>query len=228
MGTTQKITTEFTADGFGIIRMLNGQNRLNIDFLTELNSALDRVLSNKDCKALITTSEGKFYSNGIDLDWLLKQPEVIAKKFSNLLHDTLWRIMHFPLPTVAALNGHTFAGGAFMAISHDYRVMRADRGWICWNETHLKLPIGEPLHEVLNTKVWNLDAMREAVVFGRRITAPEAKTLSLVDSVVELDKLIPEAKRLAKHALGNNDIDRNALTMMKSNTYVRKIFSSKL
>lgn len=79
-----------------------------------------------------------------------------------------------------------------------------------------------------STKVWNLDAMREAVVFGRRITAPEAKTLSLVDSVVELDKLIPEAKRLAKHALGNNDIDRNALTMMKSNTYVRKILSSKL
>ncbi|VDI15771.1 Hypothetical predicted protein, partial [Mytilus galloprovincialis] len=156
MGTTQKITTEFTADGFGIIRMLNGQNRLNIDFLTELNSALDRVLSNKDCKALITTSEGKFYSNGIDLDWLLKQPEVIAKKFSSLLHDTLWRIMHFPLPTVAALNGHTFAGGAFMAISHDYRVMRADRGWICWNETHLKLPIGEPLHEVLNTKPWDM------------------------------------------------------------------------
>lgn len=36
-----------------------------------------------------------------------------------------------------------------MAISHDYRVMRVDRGWICWNETHLKLPIGEPLHEVL-------------------------------------------------------------------------------
>ncbi|CAG2203414.1 ECI1_2 [Mytilus edulis] len=205
MGTTQKITTEFTADGFGIIRMLNGQNRLNIDFLTELNSALDRVLSNKDCKALITTSEGKFYSNGIDLDWLLKQPEVIAKKFSNLLHDTLWRIMHFPLPTVAALNGHTFAGGAFVAISHDYRVMSGR-----------------------STKVWNLDAMREAVVFGRRITAPEAKTLSLVDSVVELDKLIPEAKRLAKHALGNNDIDRNALTMMKSNTYVRKILSSKL
>ena len=45
--------------------------------------------------------------------------------------------------------GHTFAGGAFMAMCHDYRVMRSDRGWISWNETHLKMPIGDALMEIL-------------------------------------------------------------------------------
>lgn len=76
--------------------------------------------------------------------------------------------------------------------------------------------------------MWNLDAKREAVVFARRITAPEAKTLGLVDTVVELDQLIPEAKRLARYALGNNAIDRDALAMMKRDVYVRKIKLSKL
>lgn len=44
MGTPAKITTEFTDDGFAIIRMLSGQNRLNLNFLTEFNAALDKVL----------------------------------------------------------------------------------------------------------------------------------------------------------------------------------------
>ena len=79
-----------------------------------------------------------------------------------------------------------------------------------------------------STKVWNLDAKREAVVFGRRITAPEAKTLALVDSVVNTENLLQEAKSLARHALGNNVIDRNALELMKKDIYVRKIFPSKM
>lgn len=66
--------------------------------------------------------------------------------------------------------------------------------------------------------------MQEAVVFGRRITAPEAKSLGLVNSVSTLDDLLPEAKRLARRALGNNNIDRDALARMKKDIYVRTVF----
>ena len=45
--------------------------------------------------------------------------------------------------------GHCFAGGAFVAICHDYRVMRSDRGWISWNETLIHLRISDPLIEIL-------------------------------------------------------------------------------
>jgi enoyl-CoA hydratase/carnithine racemase len=62
---------------------------------------------------LLTTSEGKFYSNGIDLDWLFKEPKNIAERFRAGLIDLLWRIMHFPLPTVAALNGKLFVNCVF-------------------------------------------------------------------------------------------------------------------
>ena len=39
------------------------------------------------------------------------------------------------------LSGHAFGGGAFLAIAHDYRVMREDRGWISVNEIILKYRI---------------------------------------------------------------------------------------
>ncbi|KAJ8303284.1 hypothetical protein KUTeg_019680 [Tegillarca granosa] len=45
--------------------------------------------------------------------------------------------------------GHAFAGGAFLAIAHDYKVMRSDRGWISWNETLMNLRLGEPFIELL-------------------------------------------------------------------------------
>ena len=59
---------------------------------------------NPSCRILITTGEGKFYSNGLDLGWL----SVNKDKFDDVakaLMDTVWRLIHFPIPTVAAING---------------------------------------------------------------------------------------------------------------------------
>ncbi|XP_021352905.1 enoyl-CoA delta isomerase 1, peroxisomal-like [Mizuhopecten yessoensis] len=215
------VTVEFTQDRFAIVRMRNGQNRLNLIFLDSLNQALNEVERNTDCKALITTGEGKFYSNGIDLDWIMSQDSETVVRFDKALENTMWRIMHFPLPTVAAINGHAFAGGAFLAMSHDYRVMRSDRGWISWNETHLKLRLGDMLLNLLSKKVLAMKAIREAVLFGKRVTANEAKELFLVDAMTELSELIQKAKQMAIEALGPNGIDREMLQRMKQDLYVR-------
>lgn len=54
---------------------------------------------------MVTTGEGRFYSNGIDLEWIMSQKVDVQKEFFRTLYDTLWRVMHFPMPTVAAING---------------------------------------------------------------------------------------------------------------------------
>ncbi|XP_069110380.1 uncharacterized protein [Argopecten irradians] len=99
------VTVEFTEDGFAIVRMRNGQNRLNLAFLNSLDQALTEVERNKDCKAMITTGEGKFYSNGIDLEWMPLQDGETILKFQKALENIMWRVMHYPLPTIAAING---------------------------------------------------------------------------------------------------------------------------
>ncbi|XP_069113079.1 uncharacterized protein [Argopecten irradians] len=144
-----------------------------------------------------------------------------SSSFQKALENIMWRVMHYPLPTIAAINGHAFAGGAFLAMSHDYRVMRADRGWISWNETHLKLRLGDMLLDLLSKKVLAMKSIREAVLFGKRVTADQAKELFLVDAMAELPDLIPKAKQLALEALGPNGIDRDMLQVMKQDLYVR-------
>lgn len=44
------------------------------------------------------------------------------------LQNAMIRLLSFPMPCIAAINGHAFGGGLAFAFSHDYRIMREDRG----------------------------------------------------------------------------------------------------
>lgn len=72
----------------------------------------------------------KFWSNGFDLEYLGTNP----KHAFEALHKLCGRLLTFPVPTVACLQGHCFAGGVFVALCCDYRVMNGERGFICLNE----------------------------------------------------------------------------------------------
>ncbi|KAK3085597.1 hypothetical protein FSP39_005925 [Pinctada imbricata] len=223
MSLEDKYQVSFHDDGCAVLTMKNGQNRFNLTTLRIINKALDQVERNQSCRILVTTGDpgGRFYSNGIDLDWLMSDPSHMAE-FTALLLDTMWRVMHFPIPTVCAINGHAFAGGAFLALCHDYRIMRSDKGWISWNETLIQYRIPESLKEVITTKI-DSRAIRESVIYAKRITGPEAVSLGIIDCVTSPDKLISEAKSLGFGAIGKNNIDRDMLRTMKQDLFPRKV-----
>ncbi|OWF55156.1 enoyl-CoA delta isomerase 3-like [Mizuhopecten yessoensis] len=210
---------EYTEDGFAIITMQNGENRLNQMFVDEMNKILDEIERNKDVKAVITTGEGKFYSNGLDLQWMQSQTENVLNVFMKGIKDLQYRLVYFPVPTVALINGHSFAGGAFIAITHDYRVMNSKRGWICWNEIHLKRPLDQEVCNLLRLKIPRMEGIREAVLFAKRIPATRAKELGIVDEAVEPENLLNTAKQIALQALGPSGIDRDMLQTMKKDLY---------
>ena len=56
------------------------------------------------------------------------------------VHELLARLLEIGVPTVAAIQGHAFAAGAMLALAHDERVMRADRGWSCLPEVDINIP----------------------------------------------------------------------------------------
>ena len=64
---------------------------------------------NKDIQALITTGEGRFYSTGLDLDWLMSGgghfDADVANSFFPEWYKFLIRLLTFPIPTIAAING---------------------------------------------------------------------------------------------------------------------------
>src|SRR3954463_1329018 len=106
------------------------ENRFPPDWLTAVNALLDEVEKGDEPRALVTAATGKFWSNGLDLEWLFEHPEEFTA-YGARVHALLARVLSFPFVTVAALQGHTFAAGAMLSLAHDFRIMRADRGFWC-------------------------------------------------------------------------------------------------
>lgn len=199
-----------------VLRMKDGENRFNRKFLDALNHALSEVENSSGPAALVTVGEGKFYSNGMDLQWLMGGGgRKEFKTFVDEVHQLFGRILEFPLITVAALNGHAFAGGAMLALAHDFRVMRSDRGYFCVPEVDLKLPPTPAMTALLQARL-SRQVLHEALVTGKRYGAQEAADKKIVDDTAPEAEVIPKAMELAE-GLANKD--RAALKAVKRGLY---------
>ena len=107
------------------------------------------------------------------------------------------RIMLLPFPTVAALNGHAYAGGMALAMAHDFRVMLSGNGIkICMNEISLGAPIPLGMVEILRCKVHGDSILKEMLLKAKPFNALQASRCGLVDAVCENnEELIDCAKK---------------------------------
>ncbi|MCP5178667.1 MAG: enoyl-CoA hydratase/isomerase family protein [Pseudomonadales bacterium] len=178
-----------------------GENRWNTAFVRGLAAVLDEVEASTGAAALVTTaSSPKFYSNGLDLAWRRDpaahpeagDPAVFADEFMKLMA----RVITFPVPTLAAVNGHAFGAGLMFALCHDIRHMRADRGYLCANEMQLGLAIPTPELALFRHKL-SQDVFFETVQLARRWTADEALARGIVQATAPVDALLPGAQARA-------------------------------
>ena len=143
----------------------------------------------------MTTGDAKFYSNGLDLDWLASAPDR-AGEYLAAVYRLLGRMLGFPALTVAALNGHAFGAGALLATAHDFAVMRADRGYWCMPEADIGLPLSAQFLSVLTAKL-PARALQQAVMTGRRFGGAEAVAAGIVHESAAADKVLPAAITIA-------------------------------
>ncbi|MFC7502666.1 enoyl-CoA hydratase-related protein [Nocardioides sp. CPCC 206347] len=163
------------------------ENRFTPEWLDEVNAALDKVETAEGPAVLVTSGHGKFYSNGLDLDWLGQNFDQYAA-YVERVQTLLARLLTFPVPTVAALNGHAFGAGAMLAIAHDYRVMREDRGYFCFPEIDIQIPFTPGMNALITSKLTPRSAFN-AMATGRRYSGPDALAEGLVDATAGLDQL---------------------------------------
>ncbi len=204
-----------------ILIMQAGENRLNNPFIDAMNQALDGVEKSSGAAALVTTGgEEKFYSNGLDLAWLVGVGEKEREQFVKSVLKLLGRLMAFPVPTVAAMNGHAFAAGAMLALAHDFRVMRADRGFFCLPEVDIKIPITPGMMALIKSRL-SPTVFRTFVLTGTRVGGFEAKELGIVDEAVPLDQVLPQAiARATSMANKGRDIYRSLKRTMYADALV--------
>jgi enoyl-CoA hydratase/carnithine racemase len=175
-----------------VLTMRSGENRFNRAFLDALNGALDEVEGTGGPAALVTVGEDKFYSNGLDLTWLTGEGAAEGPTFLRAFLAFLGRVLALPLPTVAALNGHAFAGGGMLALAHDFRVMRADRGFFCLPEVDIGLPFAPGMSALIRAKL-DPAVSNDLMLTGRRIGGSEASSLRVVDETAEAEQVLARA-----------------------------------
>ena len=171
------------------------ENRFHPDWLAAVNASLDEVEQAEGPRALVTTATGKFFSNGLDLDWLAGH-EAERGGYVSVVQHLLARVLALPVPTVAAIQGHAFAAGAMLTLSHDVRIMRADRGFWCLPEVDIQIPFTPGMSALIQSRLAPQTA-HVAMTTGRRYGGAEAVEAGIVDQAVAEDAVRSTAVELA-------------------------------
>lgn len=195
-----------------VLTMDDGENRWNTTFTRAFDAALDEVEATEGPAVLVTTSANeRFFSNGLDLAWITGKgdhPGGDRRVFAAEAMGLFARMITFPLPTVCAVNGHAFGAGLMIALCHDIRIMRADRGYLCANELELGFAIPEPELALFRHKL-SRHAFHQTVVLARRWTGPDALAAGMVQQAVPAEQVREAAVAAAADLLrvaGNREI----------------------
>lgn len=184
------------------LTMQAGENRWNTSFVRAFNQALDEVEASEGPAALITCSQDpKFFSNGLDLAWV-SDPDAHPQggdrnAFGEEFMTLMGRIITFPMPTIAAVNGHAFGAGFMSALCHDVRLMRADRGFMCANEMQLGMKIPTPELALFRHKLSG-NAFFESVQLAKRWTGESAVAAGVAQYSCSIEELPEMALQVAQ------------------------------
>jgi len=177
---------EITMQGSAVVLAMNtAENRHNPEFLTEFNQHLDAIEADKGIKSVVLTSANdKSWSLGIDLEWMSQAsntPEIIAD-FMTEVTGLLKRIVTFPMPVIAAINGHAYGNGAVLACACDFRFMKSDKGFFCFPEVDVMVPFFPSMFPLINKAIPQTFFNRLAMS-GQRVSAQVLLDNNVVEGV---------------------------------------------
>lgn len=191
-------------DGLLTLILKRGKVNALIDsVIEELNAALNVAESDPEIRAVILTGTGKFFSFGFDIPEFLDYSKESFKKYLEAFSDLCLRLFLFPKPVIAALNGHTMAGGCMIAISCDHRVMVESDAKISLNEITFGSSVFPGSVAILKECVGPRYA-RDILFSGKMYSPLEALQTGLVDEIVPGEHLMERARETAR-LMGSKD-----------------------
>jgi enoyl-CoA hydratase/carnithine racemase len=198
-----------------VATMNDGENRFNADSVGALHRMLDEVEATDGPRALVVTGTGKFFTNGLDLDWMAGAPSGEAGVMLRELERLFGRVLGFPAPTVAAINGHAFGAGAMFVQAFDHRVMRTERGYFCLPEADLGMRFSPGMNAILKARL-DPSTRHEAMLTARRYGGDEAVAARIVDRAVSIDDLLDASVAIAAEGAAR---DGEVLRQLKGDLY---------
>jgi len=188
-------------DKIAVLDLGEDENRFSPEFLDAINAQLDE-LEGGGAQGLVTTARNKFYTNGLDLDWLTAHAEQMQSYVARV-QALLARVLTVPMPTAAAVTGHAFGAGAMLAMAHDVRVMRADRGFFCFPEVDIRIPFTDGMAALIQAKLTPRAGVA-SMTTGRRFGGVEAAELGIVDATAGEGAVTAAAVELLRPLAGKD------------------------
>jgi len=209
---SSKIITEIHPenDEIAVVKMAAPPiNAMSMDFLSQLENAIDECEKNEDIRAMVlTANKPGIFSAGLDIFEMYGKDKEHHGKFWTQLQDTWLKLYKCPLVTVAAINGTSPAGGCLLSISCDHRVMvDHPKFQIGLNETKLGLVAPPWFARPFVDCVGPREAER-ALYLGHLYSVQDAQAKGLIDDVVKHDEVLDKAVERAEEYLAVPDFAR--------------------
>jgi len=170
------------------------KNALSIALRDEMSVALDDLASDEALKAVVVTGAGDTFSAGFDLGEFETAfaDEAYAARLWESSDRWHRRVLRFPLPTIAAVNGPALGGGFDLAVMCDVRVASTTARF-----AHPEYAFGDVVYTPLHDIVGGATA-RELCLTGRSVDATEALTMRLVSQIVDQGSVVEHALETAR------------------------------
>ncbi len=167
-------------------------NALHVPMFEALGGAI-AAAPGAGARGLVLTGAGKLFSAGLDVSVLAGLDATGLADFLGSFFTCLRTIAESPIPIVAAINGHSPAGGAVLALFCDHRIMAKGEFRIGLNEVQVGLLPGPLIYGVLKRVVG--DRVANAMLpEGALITPEEALAVGFVDELAEPGELESRAR----------------------------------
>jgi enoyl-CoA hydratase len=180
-------------------------NALNRATLLEIQRALKELEKDPGVRVLIITGEGeKAFVAGADISEMAPMNPKEAFEFSKLGHETLRLLEEFPSPVIAAVNGYALGGGLELVLACDI-ILASENARLGLPEVTLGICPGFGGTQRLPRLIGKARA-KELIFTGEMIDAKKAYEYGIVNKVVPQDKLLDEAKEIARKIAKNGPL----------------------
>ncbi len=160
-------------------------NAINQEFLRDLSAALDDARENESVRALVITGNGPFFCGGFDLHSEARAGGLLQEQATGfrLYHDSHLKLLAFPKPTIAMMNGHAIAGGTVLVLGCDYRLGIDGEYRIGLNEVAIGAAFPRAAFEIVRLRLTHEQAS-ELLLGAQLYPASQAVRLGVVDELL--------------------------------------------
>ena len=187
-----------TSGGIATVTLNRGKvNAFNESMVEEIQSCFEELRKDQTVRAIILTGQGKFFTFGFDIPEFLSYSKESFIRYLTKFTALYTYVFLLPKPVIAALNGHTIAGGCMLALACDYRMMVSGKAKISLNEITFGSSVFAGCVEMLNFCTGSRNAQK-ILYSGAMLSAEEAEEFGLVDQITSQGNLIADVRKFAE------------------------------